>query len=116
MKNTAGLNLAIFLAITTAGCGSKGFPPRSTVSPMTPGSGISEFKPEESPPPAMGQTVYVPVYPFALTADAPRHFNLTATVYIRNTDRSGSLYVTTAKYYDADGKLLREHLPSPLWK
>jgi hypothetical protein len=61
-----------------------------------------------------GQTVYVPVYSHIFIGDRAAAFNLAATLSIRNTDAVHSLTVTTADYYDSNGRLLKKHLAQPL--
>ncbi|HEU5115517.1 MAG TPA: DUF3124 domain-containing protein [Isosphaeraceae bacterium] len=61
-----------------------------------------------------GQTVYVPVYSSIYTADNPDHFPLAVTLSIRNTDREKPVVVTSVRYYDHRGKLVREFLKRPL--
>ena len=68
----------------------------------------------EPPPMTQGQTVYVPVYSEVLHGDVdrggkPESWLLSATLVIRNTDMRNSLTVLSLRYYDTDGKLLREY-------
>jgi hypothetical protein len=67
----------------------------------------------ELPPMTQGQTVYVPVYSEVLHGDKsrgkPESWLLSATLTIRNTDLRDSLMVLSLRYYDTDGKLLREY-------
>jgi hypothetical protein len=67
----------------------------------------------ELPPMTQGQTVYVPVYSEVLHGDKsggkPDRWLLSATLAIRNTDLKNSLMVLSLRYYDTDGKLLREY-------
>ncbi|MDI6852334.1 MAG: DUF3124 domain-containing protein [Deltaproteobacteria bacterium] len=60
------------------------------------------------------QTVYVPVYSHIYYSSKPLTINLAATLSIRNTDLSHSITVTSVKYYDEKGKLLKEHQKEPL--
>jgi hypothetical protein len=61
-----------------------------------------------------GQTLYVPVYSHVYYGDKGRRINLTVTLSIRNTDPGETMTVTSVKYFDTEGKLLREYLESPL--
>jgi hypothetical protein len=61
-----------------------------------------------------GQTIYVPYYPFAFTADSAHPFNLAATLYVRNTDRSRPIILTSVQEFGADGKLRVERVKAPL--
>lgn len=69
------------------------------------------------PPLSKGQTLYLPIYSHLWHGNTDRsgkadQAQLSALVSIRNTDSGKSLRVTSAKYYDTDGKLLREFLPA----
>lgn len=64
-----------------------------------------------------GQTLYLPIYSHLWHGNTDRTgkadmAQLSALVSIRNTDPSKTLRVISAKYYDTDGKLLREFLPT----
>ena len=70
------------------------------------------------PPPieqiVAGQTLYVPAYSSIYTSDQAHGFNLAVTLSIRNTDRAHPIIVTTSRYYDQDGKILRDDVKTPL--
>lgn len=57
-----------------------------------------------------GQTIYVPVYSHIYGGLRTRPLDLTATLSIRNTDLAEPLAVTSVRYYDSDGKLIRTYL------
>lgn len=64
-----------------------------------------------------GQTLYLPIYSHLWHGNVDRSgkadmAQLSALVSIRNTDPGKALRVISAKYYDTDGKLLREFLPA----
>ncbi len=40
--------------------------------------------------------------------------NLSATLSIRNTDLTNSIIITSVRYYDSDGKLIRQDIKSPV--
>lgn len=61
-----------------------------------------------------GQTVYIPIYSHIFFGDTTVPFDLTGTLSIRNTDMSHAIMVVSAKYFDSDGKLVREYLSSPI--
>lgn len=67
----------------------------------------------QMPPATQGQTVYVPVYselPYGnVEGGKPEKWLLSATLSIRNTDPNNSLIVISVRYYDFDGKLIREY-------
>ena len=63
----------------------------------------------------MGQTVYVPIYSHIY------HYNsqddvmeLSATLSIRNTDLTNSIIITSVRYYDTNGQLIRQDIKSPV--
>lgn len=62
-----------------------------------------------------GQTIYVPIYSHIYTRDNSRVINLSATLSIRNTDDQNTIRVSSVRYYDTHGKLLREYLKEPLY-
>ena len=61
-----------------------------------------------------GQTVYVSVDSHVLTAPRGMRFSLGATLVIRNTDMSNSMRVTTADFFDTEGKLLKRFADTPM--
>jgi hypothetical protein len=62
----------------------------------------------------LGQTVYVPVYSSIYYSSKPITINLAVTLSIRNTDSSHPVTITSVKYYDEKGKMLKEHQKEPL--
>jgi hypothetical protein len=63
---------------------------------------------------SMGQTVYVSIYSHIYSGLKARPFDLAAILSIRNTDMNQPVTIVSAKYYDTDGKLLKEYLNGPL--
>ena len=61
-----------------------------------------------------GQTVYVSIYSHIYSGLKARPFDLAAILSIRNTNPNNSITLTSVKYYDSDGKLLKEYLSIPL--
>lgn len=66
-----------------------------------------------------GQTVYVPVYSHIwhgnLDAEQkPRQLLLSSMLSIRNTDPKASMTVSSVRYYDTNGRLLRDFLQKPM--
>jgi hypothetical protein len=66
-----------------------------------------------------GQTLYLPVYSHVYHGDvdskgAPLQTLVSALVSIRNIDLTSNLRVTSAVYYDTNGKKLREYLAKPV--
>lgn len=73
---------------------------------------------QEAPPLSSGQTLYLPIYSHLYHGDPdrsgkPEETLTSAHISIRNTDSAGSLRVTSARYYDTAGKLLKEYVPAP---
>lgn len=74
---------------------------------------------EQPAPLSKGQTLYVPVYSHISHGNLdsrgkPSELLLSSMLSLRNTDLAGSVTITSARYYDTDGKMLREYLPKPL--
>jgi len=63
---------------------------------------------------AMGQTIYVPVYSHIYHQDRQEIFNLAATLSIRNTDLTAPIIITSVRYYNSDGKLVKQYLEQPI--
>ncbi|NHC33877.1 DUF3124 domain-containing protein [Scytonema millei] len=61
-----------------------------------------------------GQTIYVPVYSHIYHDDGKKTFNLAATLSIRNTDLANPIIITFVRYYDTNGKLVRQYLEQPI--
>jgi hypothetical protein len=61
----------------------------------------------------VGQTVYVPLYSHVYQANGER-LMLAGTLSIRNTDSDHSLTISSVKYYDTEGELVRDFLTTPL--
>ncbi|WP_165441699.1 DUF3124 domain-containing protein [Rubinisphaera italica] len=62
--------------------------------------------------PIEGQTVYVPAYSHVYHGDGKPQL-LTNTLSIRNTDLENDIVVTSVKYYDTTGKMVKSHLERP---
>ncbi|MBF0323453.1 DUF3124 domain-containing protein [Magnetospirillum moscoviense] len=68
--------------------------------------------------PSAGQTVYVPVYSHIWhgNLDAkgkPQMLLLSSMLAVRNTDPDDGFTVTSVRYYDTAGKMLREFVAKP---
>jgi len=61
-----------------------------------------------------GQTVYVSVYTHIYSGLKGRPFELGATLSIRNTDTMHPIILASVKFYDSDGKLLKDYLAEPV--
>lgn len=62
----------------------------------------------------MGQTIYVPVYSHIFHQDEKEVLDLAATLSIRNTDFNHTIAIASVKYYDWNGKLVRNYLEQPI--
>jgi hypothetical protein len=60
-----------------------------------------------------GQMVYVPVYSH-IYAKGGKPFLLEATLSIRNSDPKEDITITSVRYYDTNGKLVRDYLEKPM--
>jgi hypothetical protein len=63
---------------------------------------------------AMGQTIYVPVYSHIYYENQNKVLYLSATLSIRNTDLSNPIIITSVRYYDTEGKLIKHYLERPV--
>jgi hypothetical protein len=61
-----------------------------------------------------GQTVYVPIYSHIYSGVKARPFDLAATLSIRNTNLKSSINLVSVKYYDSEGKLVKDYLAAPI--
>ena len=74
---------------------------------------------QEILPPSAGQSVYLPIYSYVYHGEVnpktgkPSQTLVSAHISIRSTDPSTAMKVVSARYYNTDGKLLREFLPKP---
>lgn len=65
-----------------------------------------------------GQTLYLPIYSHVWHGDLdsrgePAKALVSVSVSIRNTDPVRAIRVTSAQYFDTDGKRLREYVSAP---
>ena len=61
-----------------------------------------------------GQTVYVPIYSHIYSGVKARPFDLAAILSIRNTNLKSSINLVSVKYYDSEGKLVKDYLEAPI--
>ena len=86
----------------------------SDSSDVRPRNEPSGAEPAELPSEVLvGQTVYVPLYSHVYQGQGER-LHLAGTLSIRNTDADHSLTISAVKYFDTEGKLVRDFLPRPL--
>ncbi len=69
---------------------------------------------EGSPGLSAGQSIYVPAYSHIYTGNRERAFLLTVTLSIRNIDPTHAITITTADYYETQGKLLKKFIETPV--
>ncbi|MBE9171329.1 DUF3124 domain-containing protein [Pleurocapsales cyanobacterium LEGE 06147] len=63
---------------------------------------------------AVNQTIYVPIYSHIYYDGGRRILNLAATLSIRNTDLTEPIIITSVRYYDSGGKLVKQYLEQPI--
>jgi hypothetical protein len=74
---------------------------------------------QDAPPLFAGQTLYLPIYSHLYHGDVhpktgkPSETLVSTHVSIRNTDPKNGFRVTSARYFNTDGKLLREYVTQP---
>ena len=59
------------------------------------------------------QAVYVPVYSHVYS-DGGRPFLVETTLSVRNTDPRESIFLSSVRYFDTKGELVKDYLPGPL--
>jgi hypothetical protein len=60
------------------------------------------------------QSVYVSIYSHIYSGIKARPFDLVAILSIRNTDIDQPVTIVSVKYYNSEGRLLKEYLDEPL--
>jgi hypothetical protein len=74
---------------------------------------------QDAPPRSAGQSLYLPIYSHLYHGDVnprtgkPSETLVSTHVSIRNTDPALAVTIVSARYYNTDGKLLREFLAKP---
>ena len=61
-----------------------------------------------------GQSVYVPAYSEIFYSDKKRTWDLAVTLAVHNTDAKTPITITSVRYYDTDGNLVKEYLENPV--
>ncbi len=61
-----------------------------------------------------GEIIYVPIYSSVYFKDSTSLYNLTATLNVRNVDRTGDLYLQEIDYYNSKGELVKKFLSKNL--
>lgn len=62
----------------------------------------------------MGQTVFVPAYAEVFYGSADETLPLTTTLAIHNSDPSNAIVVSSVRYYNTEGVLVREYVETPI--
>lgn len=62
---------------------------------------------------ASGQTIFIPAYSEVYFSSNNRTIELAVTLSIHNTDFENSIILTSVRYYDTQGQLVREYLDEP---
>lgn len=110
MKHIALISLLLYGAMVSGGCD------RARRVNLTEGSGRLVLKPlaEGAIPEArLRRLVYVPVYSSIYWGFDQQSIELAATLSIRNVSARESIVVHGVKYYDSEGKSIREYVPKP---
>lgn len=76
--------------------------------------GVTPVAAGELPDGGSRGVLYVPVYSHVYTDDAARPFLVAVTLVVRNTDSEAPRFLTAVKYFDSDGRLVRDYAPKPL--
>ncbi|MEZ4887990.1 MAG: DUF3124 domain-containing protein [Chitinophagales bacterium] len=64
---------------------------------------------------AYRDTVYIPIYSDIYSKTKDVKFNLTATLSIRNTSLSDTIYIEDIDYYNSHGQMIRQYIDSALF-
>jgi hypothetical protein len=112
----AGLSLAA----RAQGGPSSSLPPAPAPTPLYPGTGMTPSYAGASGVSLYSwQSLYLPIYSHVYHGEVnpktgkPSETLVSAMISIRNTDPRMALKVTSARYYNTEGKLLSEFLPVP---
>ncbi len=107
-------------AAQAQGSPAPSLPPAPTPTALYPASGMSS---SYTSPGGIdlfgGQSLYLPIYSHLYHGDVnpktgkPTETLVSKQVSIRNTDPRAALLVTSARYYNTEGQLLRDFLPKP---
>ena len=60
-----------------------------------------------------GQTIFVPAYSEINYASGGRSLDLAVTLSVHNADFTHPIIITSVRYYDTNGQLLKEYLDQP---
>lgn len=101
----------VMSGLVMSGSGCEGGPPEHPPELVGPRNLIA-VEPAASPR-AVEEIVYVPIYSSLYVSDNVQPVSLAATLSLRNTSEQHPVYLNAVEYYDSDGKLLQDVLPSP---
>lgn len=106
--------LAVALLAVGAACVSEEAspPPGAVAETLAPGEG-AEVEGWDTPTLVLGERVYVPIYSHIFFRDSRRDIDLAATLSVRNADADTPIQITSVRYYDSDGALVRRYLDAP---
>lgn len=100
--------------LSVASCGPR-TGPKGTGAPVRgPQPGLAEAAAGEVNAATVKRTVYVPFYPYVYTEDRAHPYNLAATLYVRNTDPTTPLFITSVRLHNAAGRPVRDDVAKPL--
>ncbi len=108
------------LAVMLASCGGSGAGPSEETNPVSnqgtyrTNRGITPVEPGRKIEAVTGQTIYVPIYSHVYTSNDARPFNLAVTLGVRNTDSSAPIILNSVRYYNSDGRLVRDYQERPV--
>ncbi len=108
MMHLLVLGLAAVLA--AAGCQSPESGAGGGAEAAPPTAGISQVDPSFP----VGQVLYVPAYSVISMSSRDRTMPLAVTLSVHNTDQAEPMVLSSVRFHDTEGKLLREFLPAPL--
>lgn len=109
MKLYLQIYLVIAFVVLTS-CTKLEIPPQSQSTPTR----LKVVTVNEKTKIIMGQTIYVPVYSHIYYQNQEKILNLAATLSIRNTDFNQPMIITSVRYYDSNGKVVKQFLARPV--
>lgn len=108
------LFLTTIAAIVLTSCTSQDKPSESIPDVDRANPSLKAVTLDKSFKAVMGQTIYVPIYSYIYHYDRKETYNLTATLSIRNTDLTSPIVVTSVRYNNSAGLLVRKYLERPI--
>ncbi|MGE3819297.1 MAG: DUF3124 domain-containing protein [Isosphaeraceae bacterium] len=108
------LSLTTISASCQSGSDSTAGPSFGTEPERVVRPGVTRIDPGGLPEGGSEGVLYVPVYSHVYTSDVARPFLLAVTLAVRNTDPVSPRFLTSVRYFDSDGRLVRDYVPKPL--